>query len=803
MNSVKLPLFIYLLTEPLMLNRIAQLAIRAPRRVLVAALLFLIGAGVLGAPVTQYLKSGGFTVDSSQSNQATLELDKKFNGAAPNLIVQVSTSGNQQTDPASRQAAAAATAQVEAVLRSHEKTTSTSDATHYIGAIRSVSNLPPAAQAALVAKDHRSTLILGNISGDDSIMQSRAGDLGKEVTDKVKVPGATVSIGGSATGYHQVNDQTVKDLLVAEVISIPLTGLALVLVFGSAIAALLPLLIGGFAIIGTLAELRILTWFTDVSVYAQNMTTALGLALAIDYALFIVSRYREELRKGVDREQAIITTVNTAGRTVLFSSLTVALSLAALAVFPMFFLKSFAYAGLVVVGLAALASLVILPAALVLLGDKVNAYDARKGIRKLLGRPEPLPKAEEAGLWFRLAHRVMKRPLVFGAAVVVLLLALGGPFLKANYGYPDDRVLPQSASARQVGDDMRSNFSLNAGASLAGIAAYDAKADHADPKTGAPHPLLAAYTARLSEVPNVDSVVSAAGLYRHGTAVVERQSAPLTAAQKAAAATQAQTFAKTYINDGSARFDVVGAVDPFSKAGSQLVKDLRAVDTDGMTAKWTGWAAFNLDAMDGLSATLPIALALIALSTFIVLFLFTGSVVIPLKALLMNTLSLTATFGAMVWVFQWGHLSSVLGFTSAGYLVANMVVLVFCMAFGLSMDYEVFLLSRIREEWVHSDQTHDANTHAVAYGLGRTGGIVTAAAALMAIVFAAMITSKIQFMQLFGLGLTLAVLMDATLVRGILVPAFMRLMGRANWWAPKPLVRLHERFGLSEAEPVG
>ncbi|BBH16268.1 membrane protein [Nocardioides baekrokdamisoli] len=778
-----------------MLNRIANLAIRAPRRVLVAAVLFLIGAGVLGAPVAHYLKSGGFTVDSSQSNQATIELDKKFNGAAPNLIIQISTNGNQQTDPASRTAAAAASAQVEAILKSHEKATASGDDTHYVGAIRSVSNVPPSARAALVAKDHTATLVLGNISGDDSIMQTRAGDLGKELADKVKVPGATITVGGSATGYHQVNDQTVKDLLVAEAISIPLTGIALVLVFGSAIAALLPLLIGGFAIIGTLAELRILTWFTDVSVYAQNMTTALGLALAIDYALFIISRYREELRKGTDREQAIITTINTAGRTVLFSSLTVALSLAALAVFPMFFLKSFAYAGLVVVGLAAFASLVILPAALVLLGDKVNAYDARKGIRKLLGRPEPLPKPEESGLWFRLAHRVMKRPLAFGGAVVVLLLALGAPFLQANYGYPDDRVLPQSASARQVGDDMRTNFTLNAGASLAGIGAYDPAADPGMKN-------LAAYTAQLSRVANVDSVVSAAGLYRHGARVVDRQAPPVTAAQKAALVQQSDAFAKAYVNDGSARFDVVGAVDPFSKAGSQLVKDLRAVSADGISTQWTGWAAFNLDAMTGLGATLPIALALIALSTFIVLFLFTGSVVIPLKALVMNTLSLTATFGAMVWVFQWGHLSSVLGFTSAGYLVANMVVLVFCMAFGLSMDYEVFLLSRIREEWVDSDQSHDANTHAVAYGVGRTGRIVTSAAALMAIVFAAMISSKIQFMQLFGLGLTLAVLMDATLVRGILVPAFMRLMGKANWWAPKPLVALHARFGLSEAENV-
>jgi RND superfamily putative drug exporter len=250
-----------------------------------------------------------------------------------------------------------------------------------------------------------------------------------------------------------------------------------------------------------------------------------------------------------------------------------------------------------------------------------------------------------------------------------------------------------------------------------------------------------------------------------------------------------------------ALFNVATHTDPFSPAGTTLVHDLR-----GAPAPWhvyySGAAAFNADAMSGLGSKLPLAIGLIALATFIVLFLFTGSVVVPIKALVLNTLSLSATFGAMVWVFQEGHLSGLLGFTSTGYLVANMVILMFCLAFGMSMDYEVFLLSRIREEWVNSDHTEAANRRAVSLGLARTGRIVTAAAALMAIVFAAMIGSKVAFMQLFGLGLTIAVLADATLVRGILVPAFMRLMGRRNWWAPKPLVRLHERFGLSEAEPA-
>jgi RND superfamily putative drug exporter len=282
----------------------------------------------------------------------------------------------------------------------------------------------------------------------------------------------------------------------------------------------------------------------------------------------------------------------------------------------------------------------------------------------------------------------------------------------------------------------------------------------------------------VSRVDGVQSVSSPAGTYQDG-----RRVAPP---------------AHGFTSGDAAMFNVTTDVDPFSDAGTNLVHDLR-----GLNAPWhvlySGAAAFNVDAMSGLGAKLPLALALIALATFVVLFLFTGSVVLPLKALVLNMLSLTATFGAMVWVFQEGHLSGLLGFTPTGYLVANMVILMFCLAFGMSMDYEVFLLSRIREAWVHSDHSDAANERAVALGLARTGRIVTAAAALMSIVFAAMIGSKVAFMQLFGLGLTLAVLADATLVRAILVPAFMRLMGHRNWWAPKPLVRLHDRFGLTEA----
>jgi RND superfamily putative drug exporter len=324
-----------------------------------------------------------------------------------------------------------------------------------------------------------------------------------------------------------------------------------------------------------------------------------------------------------------------------------------------------------------------------------------------------------------------------------------------------------------VGDLLRTDFAQNAAAGLVGVTASTTP----DPAA------LPGYTAAVSRITGVQSVSSPAGTFVDG-----RQVGPAQPALRSTTGT-------------GALFDVATDTDPFSSKGSALVHALR-----DQPAPWkvyySGAAAFNVDAMSGLAGKLPLAIGLIALATFVVLFLFTGSVVVPLKALVLNTLSLSATFGAMVWVFQEGHLSGLLGFTPTGYLVANMVILMFCLAFGMSMDYEVFLLSRIREEWANSDHTDAANRRAVQLGLARTGRIVTAAAALMAIVFAAMVGSKVAFMQLFGLGLTIAVLADATLVRGILVPAFMRLMGRRNWWAPRPLAKLHERFGLSEAEPA-
>jgi RND superfamily putative drug exporter len=734
------------------LTRIATIATRAPKRVLLVAGLLLILGGLFGAPVAGHLLTGGFTDPSADSTKATNLIDADFAGGQANLVFLVTGPGGADGADA-RQAGT----RIEAAL--HQRTDWVSFAQSYW----------TTHDPQLRSKDGRYGLVVTHVKGDDNAIQDRAGTLDDELTTNTS--GATVRAGGAALTYHQVNDQTKKDLALSEAISVPLTAIALILVFGSLVAALVPLAIGIFAIIETLGILRLLATSTDVSIYALNMTTALGLALAIDYSLFMVSRYREELRHGRAPEDAIVATVRTAGRTVLFSALTVGLSMAALIVFPMYFLRSFAYAGLAVVALAALASIVVLPACLSLIGGRVNALDLRAGIRRLLRRPAPAPKPVERGFWYRLAGGVMRRPATLGIAVTAIFLLLGTPFLKANFGYPDDRIINTAASSRTVGDVLRTDFTQNAAAGLVGVA----------PSTSTDPIGVATYTAAVSRVGGVESATSPAGTYVHGARVA------------------APPAGLTGRNGEGALFNVATDVDPFSSRGHDLVHNLRAT-----TAPWrvyySGAAAFDVDAMAGLGARLPLAIGLIALATFLVLFLFTGSIVIPLKALVLNTLSLTATFGAMVWVFQEGHLSGLLGFTATGYLVANMVILMFCLAFGMSMDYEVFLLSRIREEWLKSGRTHADNTRAVQLGLARTGRIVTAAAALMAIVFAAMIGSKIGFMQLFGLGLTLAVLADATLVRGVLVPAFMRLMGRRNWWAPAPLARLHERIGLHESD---
>jgi RND superfamily putative drug exporter len=509
-----------------------------------------------------------------------------------------------------------------------------------------------------------------------------------------------------------------------------------------------------------LLSLFIIGSVTDVSIYAVNLTTALGLGLAIDYSLFIVSRFREELQAGRTNEAAVVRTIETAGKTILISALTVAVSLSALLVFPLYFLRSFAYAGIAVVLLALAGSILSLPALLAVLGQRVNSL--RIGKRRV-------ERAESEGAWHRIATFVMRRPIPIATAGVVFLVLLGLPFLRANFGIPDDRVLPTSAQSRQASEILRAEFSGN-NAEGFGVVASGVSANQIDE--------IAATAAAISSLTGVDRVECAAGTFANGESL-----------------TSGEADARFLATNGNSItwMSVVPDFPVASPEGEKLVTEIRDLDLP-IDVAVEGQAAGLVDSKAAIGRSLPWAIAIIIIATFVLLFMMAGSLLVPLKALILNFLSLTATFGAMVWIFQDGNLSDPLGFTATGTIDISMPILMFCIAFGLSMDYEVFLLSRIKEEY---DQVGD-NESSVALGLERTGKIITAAALLLSITFFAFGTSDVSFIKMFGIGLGLAVLMDATIVRAFLVPAFMKLAGNANWWAPRPLRRFHDRFGLKE-----
>jgi RND superfamily putative drug exporter len=732
------------------------LALRFPRRILVIAALLTVAAAIFGIPVANHLSAGGFQDPGSESASAARLLSAKFNQSEQLLLITVDDPAGAAGDRGRR----VGTGIVDRLT-----------ASPYVLGVTSPWTSPPSGAADLLSRDGRIGLIVATIAGGEDKAQKYAVSLIQPPGGEPLVgdrDGVAVRAGGTAMIYHQINTQTMSDLLLMESIAVPLSFLVLVWVFGGLVAAALPMMVGVISILGTMSVLRLITGFTEVSIFALNIATALGLALAIDYTLLIVSRYRDELEAGADRDAALLRTMGTAGRTVLFSAVTVALSLSALLLFPMYFLRSFAYAGIATVAFAAAAAVIVTPAAMVVLGSRLDSFDIRRLMRRMLGRPEPSPKSVERQFWYRSTKFVMRRAIPIGLAIIALLMLLGAPFLRAKFGNPDDRVLPRSASARQVGDQLRNDFAsdLNTGLSIV--------------LPEAPEPgELDRYAARLSRVPNVTLVSSPGGTFVNGSLV-----GPPSAA--------------TGVAQGSAFLSVRSAAPLYSTASKTQLELIHAIPTPpGHQVLVGGVAQIATDIVAAVTSRMPLVLALIGVITFVLLFLLTGSLILPLKALVLNVLSLSAAFGALVWIFQEGHLGA-FGTTSTGTLEANIPVLMFCVAFGLSMDYEVFLLARIREFWLASPQTRADSDESVALGLARTGRVVTAAALIMAIAFAALIAAQVSFMRIFGVGLTLAVLVDATLVRMALLPAFMHVMGRLNWWAPRPLVRLHERVGLSE-----
>ena len=604
-------------------------------------------------------------------------------------------------------------------------------------------------------------LVLARLTGTEDDVRRTIEELAPRFTRTD--PTLEVAVTGEAEVFRQVGSTIEGDLQRAELIALPVTLILLVLVFGGLVAASLPLLVGALTVLGTFLVLTVINSFTDVSIFSLNLTTAMGLGLAIDYALFIISRYREELAAGWSVNDAVVRSVRTAGRTVVFSAATVAISLSSLLVFRQAFLRSFAYAGVAVAAIAAIASVVVLPALLAVLGTRVNSLQ--------LGKRRTAPAGpSDQGFWHRTAVAVMRRPGRVAVAGVTFLTLLGTPFLHLNLGLSDHRVLPQEASARTALQRISTDFSSREnGAAEIFVSGFDVTTPN---DTG----LLESYARELSGLPGVARVDALTGSFVGGELV-----APANSSSHRFAARDA-----TWLS-------VVPSVEPVSPDGEALVRAIRAVDTT-FEVGVGGPSAQLVDSKASLFGRLPYAGLIIAIVTFVLLFLMFGGLLVPLKALILNVLSLSATFGAMVWIFQDGHLSGFLNFTPTGTIDATTPVLMFCIAFGLSMDYEVFLLSRIKEE----HDRHGDNTRAVAVGLEKTGRIVTAASLLIAVVFIAFATSGISFIKLFGIGLALAVLMDAFVIRATLVPAFMRLAGEANWWAPAPLRRLQQRVGLSE-----
>jgi uncharacterized membrane protein YdfJ with MMPL/SSD domain len=716
-----------------MFEALGRVMYRRRRWVVAVAVAFVVFAGVWGTGVFGAMTSGGFEDPGSESSRAAEVAAQALGRDSADAVVLYRSDDLTVDDPAFRTAVDESLAAVPSGLLA---TTTTFWAT---GAPQLVSTDRHATYAVLQFAD--------GVDDADAIAAIRA---------DVHAPGLQTQLGGNAVVNHDINDRVSSDIARAETISMPILLVLLVLIFGSFAAASLPLAIGVTAILGAFTALRAFALFTDVSIFAVNIVTITGLGLAIDYGLFVVSRFREEIKRQPDVETALARTMATAGRTVAVSGITVAISVAGLLIFPQVFLRSMGFGGMSAVLIAMISALTLLPALLAMLGPKVDALSVRPWLRRVFRRPVALRSDTAHGLWYRIAHSVMRRPVVYAVAVTALLVALALPFLKVQFGGIDVRVLPADQESRIVTETIDRDFPPSTQGPITAIVTLP---DPVDSPAGSA--ALASYVQDVAAVPGVDgaAVTGAAG--------------------------------------DTARVSVAYDGDPVNKAARELVQAVRDVPApDGARVLVGGQSATLADLLTSLGSLLPWMALMVVATSFVVLFLAFGSVVLPVKAVIMNVLSLGASFGALVWIFQEGHLSGFLHFTPTGFVEATQPILVLAIVFGLSMDYEVFLMSRIREQY---DLTGD-NTASVATGLQRTGGIITSAALLLLVVIGAFSLSGITFIKMIGVAMLIAIVIDATIVRILLVPATMRLLGRANWYAPGPLRRFYARYGIRESD---
>ena len=678
-------------------------------------ILFIIGilvSGGLGSQAFSRFDSGGYSDPSSDSAKVAEYLQDTFDVRNPSIVMAVHTKGGSINDPD----VVTSAEELESQIRNDSNTDK-------VISYWSSGNSP-----FLKSKDGTSGLMFVYLKTTDFTETDKLGGQYQEKYNGT-YKNLDVYVSGEAVFANAINGNIQEDIKDAEFISIPLTFLLLLLVFGALVASAMPLVIGVTAIIGTFFVMYLLTLFTDVSIFVLNLTTGLGLGLGIDYALLIVNRFREELAKGLSKESAIVNTMKTAGKTVFYSGLTVVVTLISLMFFPLNFLKSMGYAGASVVALAVFGALIPLPALLVMLGEKVNKGRVRRGA--LIQR--------EDGRWAQVARFVMRKPITVVAASLAILFFFISPIGNAKFGQVDTDQLPATDRAYISSQFIAEQFPGEEGNPIEIIF-----------PNGSSQPAeISAFTNQLSSV---------VGIARVGAPQVV---------------------------GNAVRVEAVQLMKPRTPASEALIEEIRALPSpDGMLVG--GVAADYADTQGAIADTLPIVFGWVVLIVLLLLFAFTGSLILPIKAILLNFLSLAATIGVLWWVFGEGNLQSVVGdFIVTGIIDTNMMVLVAIVAFGLSMDYEVFLLSRIKEE-------HDAgrsNTESVAIGLQKSARIITAAAFILAIVFAAFVTSGVTAIKLLGFGVSFAILLDATLIRALLVPALMRLFGERNWLAPKALKR--------------
>ena len=711
-----------------MLHRWSEFLIRRAGWVLTAGALVTILTAMYGIGVFGSLTQGGFDDPSTESARELANEREVFDNKSVDVIAIYRSPDLEVSDPGFK-------AEVDETLARIPDGTTTSVATYW-----------DTRDPSMVSTDKHATTVTISLAGDGQAEQS---DLNDELVPTLEADDLETEIAGPWAVYKGVNETVEEDLARAELFSMPLVVILSLLIFGSVVAALMPAVVGAISVLGAMALVRLITNFTEVSVFSINVITLLGTGLAIDYALFVISRFREELAQLPEDDpkassKAMRVTMATAGRTVLFSGLTVAAAMSSLLIFPQNFLRSLGYGGVAAVLVAVLAALTILPAILMLLGRRIDAG------RLPWRRHRPVAVVSDHGVWARIAAGVMRRPVVVMVLVVGALLLVASPFLSAKWGSVDYRVLPPDNSAHVATVSLNEDFGQERSTANLLLETEDE----------------AEVSAYVDEVKQIEGVLD--------VRQVDAQ-------------------------DGVTLLRASWAGNSQTQASQDVVVAIRDVPGPGGTNVLVGGlTADTVDLLTSLESHLPWMAAIIAVVMLVLLFLAFGSLVLPVKAILVNLLSISASFGVITWIFAEGNLEGWLDFTSTGFLDATQPIFMLAILVGLSMDYEVFLLSRVREQW---DLTHD-NTLSVATGVQRTGRIITSAALLLAVVIGAFSTSGIVFMKMIGIGMLVALLIDATVVRILLVPATMKLLGKWNWWAPGPMVRWWERNGLRETEAV-